>query len=288
MEDTNNLLYKSFDWANNAAWNSYINSITIPDPSKQEEIVEKLKRKWYKKNIDADWEYVEPPKATNTTPTPPTADYILEFFPVGPLSCNCSIFADPITKEGVLVDPGGDPDTITQKLKAHNVIVKYILITHAHFDHFLAADILKKQLNVPVVLHKDDLQLWQMKDLQCNLFGVPNTLGPVSDPEQLLSGDEELSVNKDISIKALHTPGHTPGSTCFHCESRGVIFTGDTLFKGSVGRTDLWGGDKNKLTKSIREKLYPLADHTVVISGHGAKTTIGQEKKSNPFLRASI
>jgi glyoxylase-like metal-dependent hydrolase (beta-lactamase superfamily II) len=269
--------FESFNW-DHAEWKAYLASVTIPDPSKQSEIVEKLKRKWYKKNIDPDWDYIA------TTPSEP----ILEVFPVGPLSCNCSIFADPVTKEGVLVDPGGDPDIITQKLKAANVTVKYIFITHAHFDHFLAADIIKKHTGAPVILHKEDLQLWQMKDLQCNLFGIPNTLGPVSEPSQLLSGNEVFEVNPTMRAKALHTPGHTPGSTCFHFDTNGIIFTGDTLFKGSVGRTDLWGGDKNALIKSIREQLYPLPDHTVVISGHGAKTTIGQEKLSNPFLKASI
>eukprot|EP00026_Physarum_polycephalum_P013505 Phypoly_transcript_13917.p1 GENE.Phypoly_transcript_13917~~Phypoly_transcript_13917.p1 ORF type:complete len:279 (+),score=53.43 Phypoly_transcript_13917:115-951(+) len=271
--------YDTFNWENNSEWKSYIESVTIPDPSQQNEIVEKLKRKWYKKNIDPEWDYVQPAK-----PKEP----ILDVFPVGPLSCNCSIYADPVTKEGVLVDPGGDPDIIDEKLKEHHVTIKYILITHAHFDHFLAADIMKKRTGAPVVLHKDDIQLWQMKDIQCSLFGIPNTLGPVSEPEKLISGNEVFSVNSNFAAKCLHTPGHTPGSTCFHFENGGIIFTGDTLFKGSVGRTDLWGGDKNALVKSIREKLYPLPDHTVVISGHGAKTTIGQEKKTNPFLKASI
>jgi len=269
--------YESFNW-DNPEWKSYIDSVTIPDPSKQSEIVEKLKRKWYKKNIDPEWDFVAPQQ---TEP-------ILDVFPVGPLSCNCSIFADPVTHEGVLVDPGGDPDQIISKLKSLNVTIKYILITHAHFDHFLAADIIKKHTGAPVVLHKDDIQLWQMKDLQCNLFGIPNTLGAVSDPEKLINGNEVFTVNPSMAAKCLHTPGHTPGSTCFHFETSGVIFTGDTLFKGSVGRTDLWGGDKNALMKSIRTQLYPLPDHTVVITGHGAKTTIGQEKKTNPFLKASI
>lgn len=269
--------YETFSWETNKEWQSYIDSVTIPDPSKQNEIVEKLKRKWYKKNIDTEWDYVE------------SAEPILEVFPVGPLSCNCSIFADPVTKEGVVVDPGGDPELITQKIKSHNITIKYILITHAHFDHFLAADIIKKQTGAPVVLHKDDMQLWQMKDLQCNLFNIPNTLGPVSDPDRLLTADDEdIFVNGQLSAKCLHTPGHTPGSTCFHFASKGIIFTGDTLFKGSVGRTDLWGGDKNLLMKSIKTKLQPLPDYTVVICGHGSKTTIGQEKKNNPFLRANI
>lgn len=271
--------YDSFIWDSNSEWKSYIDSVTIPDPSKQNEIVEKLKRKWYKKTIDPEWDFVEN-ASTSSEP-------ILDVFPVGPLKCNCSIFADPVTKEGVLVDPGGDPEVISQKLRAHNVTIKYILITHAHFDHFLAADIIKKQTGAPVVLHKDDMQLWQMKDLQCGLFNIPNTLGPVSDPDKLLTVDEEIRVNSTLSAKTLHTPGHTPGSTCFHFESKGVIFTGDTLFKGSVGRTDLWGGDKNLLMKSINIKLRPLPEHTVVISGHGAKTTIGHEKTNNPFLRAN-
>jgi len=268
--------FNAFKWDESAEWKSYIDSITIPDPSKQNEIVDKLKKKWYKKTIDPDWDFVEQ--------TPP----ILETFPVGPLSCNCSILVDPATRDGVLVDPGGSPEAITQKLKEHNVKVKYILITHAHFDHFLAAEIFRKQTGAPVVLHKDDMQLWAMKDLQCSLFGVPNTLGPVSDPDRLLDADVELPVSQNMIGKSLHTPGHSPGSTCFLFESSGILFSGDTLFKGSVGRTDLWGGDKNLLLKSIREKLCPLRDDVIVVPGHGPKTTIGAEKSSNPFLRSNF
>lgn len=269
--------FKSFNWDSSQEWKNYIESVTIPDPSKQNEIVEKLKKRWYKKNIDPEWE-------EQTSGQAP----ILETFPVGPLSCNCSILVDPVTKDGVLVDPGGTPDTISQKLKAHNVKVKYILITHAHFDHFLAAEIFRKQTGAPVILHKDDLPLWAMKDIQCSLFGIPNTLGPVSDPDKLLDSDEELPVNENLKGKSLHTPGHSPGSTCFLFESSGILFSGDTLFKGSVGRTDLWGGDKNLLIKSIREKLTPLRDDIVVVPGHGPNTTIGAEKRSNPFLGANF
>lgn len=269
--------FNSFNWDICEEWKQYINSVTIPDPSKQDEVVGRLKKKWYKAHIDPEW-----------NDTPRTSAPILEVFPVGPLSCNCSILADPVTKEGVLVDPGGNPDTITQKINAHNIKIKYILITHAHFDHFLAADIMKKQTGAPVILHKDDMPLWSMKDVQCSLFGVSNTLGPVSDPDKLLSADEELPVNAQMCGKSLHTPGHSPGSTCFLFESNKVLFSGDTLFKGSVGRTDLWGGDKNLLLKSIREKLVPLNDDIIVVPGHGPKTTIGVEKKSNPFLHSNI
>jgi len=272
--------FDAFDWVGSGEWQSYLDSVTIPDPSKQEEIEAKLKKKWYKKHIDPEWDDIAP---SNTT------DPIFEFFPVGPLSCNCSILADPVTKEGVLVDPGGNPEVIIQKLDAHKVKIKYILITHAHFDHFLAADIIKKHTGAPVILHKADMPLWTMKEIQCTLFGIPDTLGPVSNPDKLLDGDEEeLHVNENLKAKCLHTPGHSPGSTCFLFEKNSILFSGDTIFKGSVGRTDLYLGNKDQLIKSIREKLVPLKDDITVIPGHGPKTTIGAEKRTNPFLKSNF
>jgi len=278
--------FHSYEWEKDPNWVSYISNITIPDPSKQDEIVAKLKLKFYKKNIDPDYEPPHPSSSSSSSSSSHN-NCILDTFPAGPLSCNCSILADPVTKEGVLVDPGGHPETIIQKLKLLDVKIKYILITHAHFDHFLAADIIKNHTGAKVVLHKEDLPLWSMLELQCSMFGA-KSLGPVSQPEWLLDSDADIKVNDRLVGKALHTPGHSPGSTCFLFESVKVLFSGDTLFKGSVGRTDLWGGDKKALLNSIKTKIYPLSDDVVVISGHGSSTTIAHEKQYNPFVRSNI
>jgi len=274
--------FRDYQWDKDPNWLRYIDSITIPDPAKEEEITARLKLKFYIKNIDPDYE----PPAQKPQGGAQT-NCILDTFPAGPLQCNCSVLGDSVTKEGVLVDPGGSPDVIIQKLKNLGVKIKYILITHAHFDHFLAADIIKKHTGAKVVLHKEDLPLWSMLDLQCSMFGA-TSLGPVSEPEWLLDSDIDIKVTDTLNAKVLHTPGHSPGSTCYLFDSVNVLFSGDTLFKGSVGRTDLWGGDKGQLIKSIKTKLYPLRDNVIVISGHGSNSTIGQEKQTNPFLRSNF
>ncbi|MCP9462894.1 MAG: MBL fold metallo-hydrolase [Nitrospira sp.] len=209
---------------------------------------------------------------------------IRKTFAVPPLGCNCSIIGDPVTKQAIIVDPGGDPERILREVRRLGLTVSHILHTHAHFDHFLAAGLLKQATGAILCLHQDDLDLWKNLDVQCRLFGVPSATVPM--PEHWLKDEERLSVG-EIPLLALHTPGHTPGSMSFHVPGEKLVLAGDTLFRGGIGRTDLWGGDYDAIEQSIRERLYTLDDATVVVTGHGAETEIGWEKETNQFIRAS-
>ncbi|MCP9452041.1 MAG: MBL fold metallo-hydrolase [Nitrospira sp.] len=209
---------------------------------------------------------------------------IRKTFPVPPLGCNCSIIGDPVTKEAVVVDPGGDPERILGEIKRLGLTVSRILHTHAHFDHFLAAGALKAMTGAVLGLHGDDLDLWKNLEVQCRFFGVQPALVPM--PEYWLKDEERLDVGM-TPILALHTPGHTPGSMSFYVPTENLVLVGDTLFRGSIGRTDLWGGDSRAIERSIRERLYTLDDATIVVTGHGPETEIGWEKETNQFVRAS-
>lgn len=209
---------------------------------------------------------------------------IFETFAVGPLHCNCTILGDPVTGEALVVDPGGDGDLILRKLGEHHLKVKAILHTHAHFDHFLAADQLHQATGAPTALHQEDRFLWEMVETQCGMFGIP-CAGPIPLPQHWLSHEEELSVGSWKGC-ALHTPGHTPGSMSFSFPEARILVAGDTLFKGGVGRTDLWGGNFQAIERSIQTCLYPLDEATTVVTGHGPLTTIGEEVRHNPYVRA--
>lgn len=211
------------------------------------------------------------------------ANMICKTFPVPPLSCNCSILGDPITKRAVVIDPGGDPKRILQEVQALGLTVINILHTHAHFDHFLASGEMKKATGAALCLHPDDRRLWEMLEIQCRMFGVPYI--PVPQPDYWLQDEEKIIVGGLEGI-ALHTPGHTPGSMCFSFPQERLLLSGDTLFRGGIGRTDLWGGDFRAIERSIRERLYALDDETRVITGHGPETRIGFEREHNPFVRA--
>ncbi len=208
---------------------------------------------------------------------------ILKTFPVPPLGCNCSIIGDPITKRAIVVDPGGAHERILKDVQDLGMTVVSILHTHAHFDHFLASGEMKKATNATLCLHPDDRQLWEMLEIQCRMFGVP--YAPVPLPDYWLRDEEKLIVGGIEGI-ALHTPGHTPGSMSFHFPAEKLLLAGDTLFQGSIGRTDLWGGDFDAIEQSIRERLYTLDETTRVITGHGPETQIGIERESNQFVRA--
>ena len=204
----------------------------------------------------------------------------LQTFPVGPLGCNCSLVWDPDTQRGVVVDPGGDGTKIRRCVEGLGFQVTALLHTHAHFDHVGATRELQDLWQCPAYLHEGDAFLIASLAQQTSLFGMPPI--PQPDMSPLAAGDQHLA------LATLHTPGHTPGSCCFHgAFSRGqVVLAGDTLFRGGVGRTDLWGGSREQLEESIRRELYSLEGGTLVIPGHGPATTIQEEAEGNPFVRA--
>ena len=211
------------------------------------------------------------------------ADIIVETIPVGPLQCNCTILGDLVSRKAIVVDPGGDSKILLERLVELNLQVERIIHTHAHLDHFLASGKMKEATGAKLALHREDLFLWDMLEDQCRMFGIP--FEPPPPPDQWLENEEEIDLN-DLQGKALHTPGHTPGSMCFLFESQKLLIAGDTLFQGSIGRTDLWGGDFKKIEKSIQEKIYTLDEETSVITGHGESTSIGHEMRANSFVRA--
>ena len=205
-------------------------------------------------------------------------DMIFETFPVGPLQCNCCILGDKISGKAVVIDPGGDADKILACLQKHNLQLVEIIHTHAHLDHILAAGVLKETTGAPIFLHKEDEFLWGMVEEQCKAFGVP--FAPLPEPDHWIADDQDFC----CSGVAIHTPGHTPGSTSFWFEHSKLLVAGDTLFRRSIGRTDLPGGDFGTIEKSIKERLYCLDDDATVITGHGPATTLGEEKQENPFV----
>lgn len=204
----------------------------------------------------------------------------LESFPVGPLGCNCTLVWDPSQGLGVVVDPGGDALIIQRRVEVLGFRVTGLLHTHAHFDHVGATGELQERWQCPAYLHGDDGFLLEALPQQTRLFGMPDV--PQPEMARLQAGDPFLD------LTTLHTPGHTPGSCSFHgAYSRGrVVLAGDTLFRGGVGRTDLWGGSWELLEQSIRRELYTLDPATLVIPGHGPATTIREELEGNPFVRA--
>ncbi len=210
-------------------------------------------------------------------------ELIVETLPVGHLQCNCTILGDPVSRKAIVVDPGGDAEMLIERLVELDLQVERIIHTHAHLDHFLASGKMKEATGAKLALHRDDLFLWDMLEDQCRMFGIPFEKPPP--PDQWMEHEEEIDV-KGVQGKALHTPGHTPGSMCFLFANQKLLIAGDTLFQGSIGRTDLWGGDYQQIEKSIQEKLYTLDEETAVITGHGESTNIGHEMRSNSFVRA--
>lgn len=207
-------------------------------------------------------------------------DFIRVTFPVGPLQCNCTIIGDKATGKAIVVDPGGDAETILAKLSELGLKAVALIHTHAHLDHFLASGELKKLTGAPIYLHEEDKFLWDNLEGQCRMFGVP--YAPVPAPDYWLKDDEELPCGCGVAI---HTPGHSPGSMSFYFEPHKLLIAGDTLFRRSIGRTDLWGGDFKTIEKSIRERLYVLDEDACVVTGHGPDTTIGEEIRENSIVR---
>jgi hydroxyacylglutathione hydrolase len=207
---------------------------------------------------------------------------IHEILPVGPLQCNCSVFGDEQTREAMVVDPGDEISRILEILTRHRLKVTAIVITHAHIDHIGGAQKLKQATGAPVYMNLNDAELQKMLPVQATWLGVspPEQVAidaPAKDGDSILVGATEFHV--------LHTPGHTQGSISLYAPAEQKLIAGDTLFRDSIGRTDLPGGDGRQIIRSIHEKLMPLPDDTIVIPGHGDATTIGREKQFNPFLQ---
>lgn len=210
---------------------------------------------------------------------------IIEHFPVAPLGCNCTILGDEERGEAIVVDPGGEHQRILGRLSALGLRCVGIVHTHTHFDHVGATREVQEATHAPTMLHEDDLFLYRGLQMQLDTFGIPIRAPEVVEIDRFLNDGDSVSAGA-VEAGVLHTPGHTPGSLCFVVPGdQPVLLAGDTLFRGSIGRTDLWGGDSNAILTSIKKKLLALPDETMVITGHGPVTTIGEERRQNPFLR---
>jgi hydroxyacylglutathione hydrolase len=207
---------------------------------------------------------------------------IHEVIPVGPLQCNCSILGDETTHEAIVIDPGDEIERILQVLSKHDLKVKQIVVTHAHIDHVGGAMRLKQLTGAPILLNQNDQELLKMLDMQAAWVGMA-TPGRVVVDQHLKDGDKVEAGG--ISGTVIHTPGHTEGSVCLYLPAEEKLIAGDTLFLGSIGRTDLPGGSYEKIMQSLHERVLALPDDTEVTPGHGPSTYIGAERESNPFLQ---
>jgi hydroxyacylglutathione hydrolase len=206
---------------------------------------------------------------------------IHEILPVGPLQCNCSVIGDEQTREAIVIDPGDDVEQVLDLVRKHNLRVKQIVITHAHIDHVGGAMKLRKATGAPVLLNQNDYALLKMLDVQAAWLGMA--------PPEKVEIDQNLGHADTVKAgslvgQVLHTPGHTEGSICLYFPDETMLIAGDTLFAGSIGRTDLPGGSFEKIIHSLHDRVLALPDETLVIPGHGPLTRIGEERESNPFL----
>jgi hydroxyacylglutathione hydrolase len=231
------------------------------------------------------------PAAKNGAPAAPqNGQRLLHLtIPVGLLQCNCSIIGDPVSREAIVLDPGDEIHRIMDLLGRHKLTVRAIVSTHAHIDHVGGLKKLHDYTGAPVLMHRDDVPLYQAMEMQAGFLGIEPP--PITEVHQFLREGDTLQWG-NLAAQVIHTPGHTPGSSCLFLPpdagkvtvATPVLFAGDTLFAGSIGRTDLWGGSMEKIMESLIGKLLALPDDTVVHPGHGLPTTIGQERHSNPFL----
>jgi glyoxylase-like metal-dependent hydrolase (beta-lactamase superfamily II) len=217
---------------------------------------------------------------------------ILETFPVGPLQCNCTLLGDEIAHEAMIVDPGDNIAQILDRLRVHGLTLKqivithaHIVITHAHIDHVGGAQVLKRLTGAPILMNENDLLLLKMMEVQAGWLGIATP--EVAPPDASAADGMTVGLEK-FPAQVIHTPGHTQGSICVHFAPQNLLLAGDTLFSGSIGRTDLPGGDSNQIIHSIHDRLLVLPDETRVIPGHGDETTIGQERERNPYLKPNF
>jgi hydroxyacylglutathione hydrolase len=208
---------------------------------------------------------------------------ILETFPVGPLQCNCTILGDEETHEAIVVDPGDEVSRIARRLRELGLKLKQILVTHAHIDHVGGAIRLKQLTGAPIYFNENDLPLLKMMDSQAGWIGIPTP--ETAPPDENLADGLIVGLDR-YPAQVIHTPGHTQGSVCLYFAPLKLLIGGDTLFAGSIGRTDLPGGNYPQIIDSIQSRLLTLPDETKVLTGHGPATTIGAERTGNPFLRA--
>jgi hydroxyacylglutathione hydrolase len=246
---------------------------------------------------------------------------IHEIIPVGMLQCNCSILGDPVTREALVVDPGDEVDRILEILRRHKLTVRAIISTHTHIDHVGGLAALHAATGAPVLIHEADMPMYEQLDMQAQFLGVPTP--PIAKVDEYVKDGDTLRWG-GYTARVIHTPGHSPGSISLFSDAgspkrdggdgkdAGAVLTragatamgvgagaaknivapvtplllaGDTLFQGSIGRTDLWGGSMKEILESIREKLLVLPEATRVIAGHGDETTIGAEREENPFFK---
>jgi hydroxyacylglutathione hydrolase len=207
---------------------------------------------------------------------------IHEILPVGPLQCNCSVIGDETSREAMVIDPGDDVEDVLALIRKHRLQVKQIVITHAHIDHVGGAMKLRAATGAPILLNQNDLALLRMLDVQAAWVGMASP-GKVVIDHNL--GEANTVKAGSLTADVIHTPGHTEGSVCLYFPAEKKLVAGDTLFAGSIGRTDLPGGSFDKIIRSLHEKVLALPDETVVVPGHGPLTTIGEERESNPFLQ---
>lgn len=206
----------------------------------------------------------------------------METFPVGPLACNCTILGDEEAGEAIVIDPGDEIGRIQRRLVEHGLKLKQILVTHAHIDHVGGALKLKKLTGAPIFMNGNDLPLLEGMNLQASWLGVaPPETAP---PDGSLDEGQRVGLDR-YPAEVMHTPGHTQGSVCLHFAPMKLLVAGDTLFAGSIGRTDLPGGNSRQIIDSIHSRLLALPDETRVLPGHGPETTIGEERETNPFLQ---
>jgi glyoxylase-like metal-dependent hydrolase (beta-lactamase superfamily II) len=207
---------------------------------------------------------------------------IHEILPVGPLQCNCSIVGDETTREAIVIDPGDEIDDILALIKKHNLQVKQIVITHAHIDHVGGAMKLRAATSAPILLNQNDYALLKMLDVQAAWLGMKSP-GRVEIDQSV--GHSDIVKAGSLEGQVIHTPGHTEGSICIYFPLERKLIAGDTLFAGSIGRTDLPGGSFEKIMGSLHNQVLALPDETLVVPGHGPNTTIGEERETNPFLQ---